>query len=475
MRRAGKSMGAWLFLLVFLALGFAAIRAAWPAPRQWSAADPLRLAAAPAMGIGIGSCVFFLARVVLQLAPGATLGVVVLVLAAVGYLAWQRAGTAAADAAPPRIAAPIWCWVLFGAAAGMAFLTFLMLSSAAPHGEWDAWSIWNLRARFLFRAQEFVSPFSPAIEWSHPDYPLLIPAAIACLWTAGGGESAGIAGAVHLLFVVSTIAVPLLAVRLLRGTVSALVCGISILAATNLVRVGASLYADVPLAAFIVIAGSLLVYGIEVAAAGAGPVVVAGLAAGFAAWTKNEGILFCVSLAVAFCLSWNSRTEFRRRIPYAIPLLAGLVAGLVFLGYFKLRLAPPNDLVNASNLGVLSTKMTDFSRYWATIWAFVGEFLTFGNILVPPVIVFGVWLAIVRIRPGVTGAAFLPLVAVCVQLLGYVAVYVGTSKDLDWHLNTSLPRLLLHVWPLAVTGIFLISGDVFANPPQPAAGIPRSK
>jgi hypothetical protein len=120
-------------------------------------------------------------------------------------------------------------------------------------------------------------------------------------------------------------------------------------------------------------------------------------------------------------------------------------------------------------------RATDFNRYWVTFWAFIGEFLTFGNVLVPPVIVFAVWLALVRFRTIVTGASLLPLTAAAIQLAGYFAIYVTTPQDLDWQLNTSLQRLLLHVWPLVVTGIFLISGDLFGNRPQPEPAQPRSK
>jgi len=56
-----------------------------------------------------------------------------------------------------------------------------------------------------------------------------------------------------------------------------------------------------------------------------------------------------------------------------------------------------------------------------------------------------------------------------------VAIYVATPNDLDWQLNTSLPRLLLHVGPLVVTGIFLISRDIFDTAPQPGPIVPRSK
>ena len=288
-------------------------------------------------------------------------------------------------------------------------------------------------------------------------------------------ESTAIAGAVNLLFLTSAIAAPFYAIRLLRGPALAALCALSILGASSLVRVSASLYADVPLAAFFIIAGTFLVYGLEVETSGPGPFLLAGLAAGFAAWTKNEGLLFCLSLALAHFLSVSNRKEVRRRLQSALPFLAGMAVLLAMVWYFKVRMAPANDLVNASNTAVFSARIGDFNRYWVTFWAFVGEFLTFGNVIVPPLIVFSAWLALVRLRSTLSGAALLPLVAAAFQLAGYFAIYVVTPKDLDWQLNTSLPRLLLHVWPLAVTGIFLISRDIFDAIPQPAAPPPGSK
>ena len=468
-------MGAWLLLLFLIAFGFLAARAVWPAPRVWSAADPLRMAAAPALGFGIASGFFFILRIVLHLSPAVVIASVFAALAVAGAIAWRRSRTAAPDASAPHGSAPIWLWILLGAGVLMAFLTYMMLLGAAPHGEWDAWSIWNLRARFLFRAQEFISPFSSAIEWTHPDYPLLIPSVIALLWHAAGSESNRIAGTVGFLFLFSAIAAPFYAVRLLRGSGLAALCALSILGASSLVRIGASLYADVPLAALIVIAGSFLVYGLEVESAGLGPVFLAGLAAGFAAWTKNEGLLFCLSLAAAHLLCVSGVPDFRRRVRTLFPLLTGIVAVIALVGYFKFRLAPANDLVNASNTGVFRVRIVDSNRYWVTFWAFVSEFLTFGGFLVPPVVVFSAWLALVRPRSSLSGAALLPLVAVTLQLAGYFVIYIATPNDLDWQLNTSLPRLLLHVWPLAVTGIFLISRDIFHVTPQPEHREARSK
>jgi len=51
---------------------------------------------------------------------------------------------------------------------------------ATPHGAWDAWAIWNLRARFLAGPGDaWRAAFDDALAWSHTDYPLLLPATVA--------------------------------------------------------------------------------------------------------------------------------------------------------------------------------------------------------------------------------------------------------------------------------------------------------
>jgi len=62
-----------------------------------------------------------------------------------------------------------------------------------PHGETDAIAIWNLRARSLLRGgREWAAVLSPAIGWSHPDYPLLLPLTVARLWSYAGSETTAV-------------------------------------------------------------------------------------------------------------------------------------------------------------------------------------------------------------------------------------------------------------------------------------------
>ena len=54
--------------------------------------------------------------------------------------------------------------------------------------------------------------------------------------------------------------------------------------------------------------------------------------------------------------------------------------------------------------------------------------------------------------------SFLLTAALClgIMLTGYFFIYVITPKNLDWHIRTSLNRLLLHLWPAFLLLCFII-------------------
>ena len=83
---------------------------------------------------------------------------------------------------------------LSGAFALLLFLdlaVFAWVISRRQRGGWDAWAIWNLRAHFLYRdsAVAWRDAFTETLDWSHPDYPLLVPAFVARGWKSLGRES----------------------------------------------------------------------------------------------------------------------------------------------------------------------------------------------------------------------------------------------------------------------------------------------
>jgi 4-amino-4-deoxy-L-arabinose transferase-like glycosyltransferase len=95
---------------------------------------------------------------------------------------------------------------------------------------------------------------------------------------------------------------------LLRTTRQAVLAVLILLGTQFLITHGASQYADVPWG-FFMLATTVLVFLHDRASGRTrGLVALAGTAAGFAAWTKNEGLLFLASIIVARCaVLWKQR------------------------------------------------------------------------------------------------------------------------------------------------------------------------
>jgi hypothetical protein len=468
-----------LYFLALLSLGMCVTRALWPGPRRLESADWMRLAAAGPVGAGVASWLYFACRLVLGLPVGVVFGAGGAVLLAAATAAWRRAepvGDEVGEAARER--APGWLWAILGVTACVSLGAFLMLAVMAPHGEWDAWSIWNLRARFLFRGTEFASAFSPRLDWSHPDYPLLVPGAVALGWHAAGAELSWVAGVLQMLFLAAAAGAGAYTAGRLCGATMGVLAGCVILGATGMTRIAASLYADVPLAALCAMSGCFLLLGKRAEGSAAGLLLLSGLTAGLAAWTKNEGLLFCVVLAAAALLPsiWDGAS--RRRVREAIWLAPGIGAGLAVVGHFRYHMAPANDSVNAGALGTVGARLLDSGRLWTTLSGMAEAAFDFGSFLVPMVILAAIWFALVRWRTP-DGLFWTAALMVALQLAGYFVFYAGFSTSLDWHLSTSAERILLHIWPLVVVVMMLVSHPVAApaveKPVQPRAAAPRLK
>jgi len=264
------------------------------------------------------------------------------------------------------------------------------------------------------------------------------------------------------VFWASAVFVPVLVLARLRSTAIGLTAGLALAGMPLLTRNASAMYADVVVGYFFVAAVGLGLMAMETGA-GRGTALLAGVAAGMAAWSKNEGLLFCGILLVTFLLVVRSRAELAERVRMAVPLAAGMLAVLAFVGHFKYHFAPANDLVAVGKTASMGERLLDFSRYSVTFWGIVEGILTFGDWLVPPVIVFGVWLALQGIRKIDRGSVVWPLLVASLQLLGYLLVYVVGSDRLEWQLETSAERLLLQIWPAAVFSLLYLGKDSAAT------------
>lgn len=455
--------------LIWIALasliGICLLRFLFPAPLRWSLHNLLLISLGAGVGLGIASCLYFLTLVFA--------GPNVAVLASIEGAALIAAAALAVRAKPRAEAltfasGPTVTWyltALFLAAVAVAATLFLTHSAAKPNGEWDAWSIWNLHARMLYRSGDlWKHAFSTQIAWSHPDYPLLVPGAIAMSWTLTHSDSTLAPSAVALLFTFGAAGTLIAALGMLRGKAQAWLGGALLLGTVAFVEIGAMQYSDVPLS-FFILATLVLLCLQDRYPQDARFTILAGLTAGLAAWTKNEGLLFVLAIVAARAIAilrFGSKPALPRQFG---ALAAGLAFPLAVVALFKLRYAPPDDLIAKGPREMLA-HLTDFSRWMTVAIGFGKAALGLGTFLLPIGLLLILYWYLLRFH--IADSDRLPLatagIAIAVMLLGDFAVYVLFPNDVNWQVSTSVDRILLQLWPAGVLAFFFA-----ANAPQLAA------
>jgi hypothetical protein len=461
-----------------VAVGWALVRAAWP-PGWRGRGDLLaRGALAAGLGLGVTSLGFFLAA----LAGWPTLGGALAAdAAALGFaLGLGRRARLRPRPGPPgdlpasRPTGREVGWIDGLLAVGLvlvlfaAAVAFVLKAARFPHGDWDAWAIWNLRARFLYRGgAAWRDGFSPWLGWSHPDYPLLLPGAVARLWHWAGRESRSVPTLLGAVFTVGSVALLGGVVARLRGPRQALVASLLLAGAPILAVHGAAQYADAPLAFSVLAALALLALADRARAEGAGPgglVALAGLAAGLAAWTKNEGTLLALAVVTAW-LATRVVVAGRRALRDAGPLVGGLLAPALAGLAFRLLLAPPSEMVAPLDLGTLLGRASDPARLVLVVSAMARGLASFGGGVVAAPVLGAAYLVLagIDLTPSSRPAVVATGLALALSLTGLALVFlVLTPYDLDWHLGTSLWRLLYQLWPATVLLLALVAAPLDA-------------
>lgn len=335
--------------------------------------------------------------------------------------------------------------ILFGAALLIFLGEFWLYAVQNPHGRWDAWSNWNVVARFVYRGGPHWTGTFLRI-YDHPDYPFLLATANATTWELLPKETDR--GPMTLAFVFTICVAGLLFsfINALRDSKTAALATIVMMTQPIVAYNGMTQFSDLPESYyFLASAGLILIYLSKREKA---IPILAGLVTGLGMWTKNEGLTFAAITAAAWILiGWT-----KERLAFRNFLLGIAVPFLVVLS-FKIFLAPGNDLVtNRQNLIKL---IEDVSRYEfivrktsVALWEVGGGPISIIAILLIYALLVG------KTRLPVEGLAY-ALGVVLAQLLIYFFAYVISPYDLDWHIRTSINRLYLHVFPIAILILFL--------------------
>lgn len=346
---------------------------------------------------------------------------------------------------------------LIVSAAVLAILPVLRWSQA-PHGYWDAWSMWTPKAVILYCGGE---------EWterirsfhSHPGYPLLVPLTTARLWTwVGTPFQMTAAFANSYAYALSTIGTLIGITGLLGGKRAAALAAAALCAVPAFPAWTAALYADIQVSFHVLAATAILGWATTAERNVAGLLTLAGIAVGGFLWSKNEGMMLAVAAIPALSVMLATQPRgWRGAVAATMGIVLGASPFVICLGHFKHCYAPQGDLTAALVSSDLAGTIFAADR-WETILASCRGTCFQERLLIVAILCLAFACSRLPDRPAwkYLALASFPVFA----CLGYLYVYLRTPHDLAWHLASSISRLFVHVLPsMLAVFVFLCLGD----------------
>jgi len=329
-------------------------------------------------------------------------------------------------------------------------LLFISKSIAQPYGAGDGLLIWNMHARYLFRGHDqWLNMFS-VINY-HPEYPLLLPCVVARAWICGGWDSPLIPIFVAFFYALSTVTLLVCFITWIRGAGFGILAGIVLICTTQFSNDAARQQADIPIGLYFLM--SMVFYCLSNGER-KGLLILAGLTAGLSSWTKNEGFAFVLSIIVVRFLIAIRNGGFKAYLREIAWFSLGAAPVLIMTIYFQTRLAPTEYVAASLDLGNSSGHLIEFARNFKILKTFLYGFATFGNGVFPALILFLLISGMMINREYKTGQ-FTVCGVILLMIACYYIIYILTTSPLDWHLRTSLTRLILQLWPAIILAVFM--------------------
>ncbi|OGX08945.1 MAG: hypothetical protein A2Z88_07580 [Omnitrophica WOR_2 bacterium GWA2_47_8] len=346
-------------------------------------------------------------------------------------------------------------WDPFSITVILLFLTLTVILSyfaqKHPFGEWDAWSLWNMKLKFLiYGADHWKDIFQ--LHWhTQPDYPLLLPCINAYLFAFDTAQD-------------------LTTVTLTTSVVLALLCGWTLLGGLKLfidkkiallacalllshpyyIMMATSQYTDILLGLYLL--AGFITLKLMIPSQDKGTATLTGLFLGLLAFTKNEGIALSLLLIGLYAID-HFLVKRKKKDPLFIPFTGGFLTTLSATLVFKFLLAPPNrDILNFSSTGQhnyfgwngLKTIIEFFiletvNPRWHFLWIFIGILIA------------------LKLRDYFRGENRILTLFFTGYLGILLFIYLTTTHfDLTWRLTRTVERIFFYLMPSVIFLCFSI-------------------
>lgn len=414
----------------------------------------LKLLLAIGAGIGLSSCIFFISMLINLPDPRFSIILEVLLAISLGLIYFlkfnnrKKPANESIESKNTSFILKIVCFYLIA----YTVISYLLMIIQGPHGNWDSWLIWNLHAKFLYKSGILWKDyFHSPLTWTHPDYPLLVPAFIARFWYVIKHSNPVIPMATGFIFMLLTVLLLYAGLNQCKDKKHSYIGVIILLSTPFFLLTATTLCADTPISFYFLAAIIALFLYDKHSQENKSLLALAGVMSGLAAWTKNEGVLFAASIVAARCLVLIFSKDFKVLVNELKYIFFGLLPFIILILYFKLFIALPNDMLSGQNFASIVQKITDPSRI-KTVYEYykTGGWVFTMGLINPFILAGGCMFVGINIKKEYKTALKCSLLTIIIMLVAYFIIYLITPHNLVWHLANSLNRIFIQLWAVFI-------------------------
>jgi hypothetical protein len=330
----------------------------------------------------------------------------------------------------------------------LTLVGYVFYATLASLWEWDFWAIWGLKARVFFEhgGIEWSYLENPFNSFAHPDYPLLLPLNFDFAALAAGTWDDRWLG---LICVGWAAAITVIVHDLMRDELPPLFASIATLLATSIACSRFVGMAEGPLIAFG--GGALLLIRRGLRDEASESIRNGAVLLGLAGCCKNEGLALLAAVCAALVL------VSYRRIPRLLSLWPALVVAAPWL-LLRATHRLPTDLGTGSVFGRFQSRLTQLPDLARWLGASLPNAWFWVAVVVSWIVLFIFRRRSASALPADRQADRFIVVSTLIQLGFYLASYLVTPNDVQWHISTSWSRLISQIAiPITVVTVVRLS------------------
>ncbi len=401
--------------------------------------DAQRLILSIALGLGLAGHAVFYTACAFNIHARWVPVILFLIVGSLYYWRWKKPAI--------RWSMDTYSWLILGAFMVLAgFLIFE--SSIYPMGGWDAWSCWNLKAKFLFDGKEHWRDMMDPLLWrSNTHYPLLLPTINVFFFHISGSV-------LGIIPQVNSIILTLLTAALLYSSITAFAWKnrlLAILITTAFfliplnILLGISQYSDILFALYLLAIFSTWLFAYKNSSSG--DYILCGLFTGLLTFTKVEGMAAGGLMAGLISVELIRRRQWKLLQPYLLGLFIGILPTIVFqIGFPVANEAFTNGLVSFAKPALPS-------RLVSIILLTIGEMINLKWHCLWLAVAVGIFFIPRQKNIGPLSYLGIFFGAYAVILFGFY--YVNTFFEIEWWIPQTLHRILFALGPAALLTLAL--------------------